>query len=71
MEHVLYGAPGSGASIAEAALCEAGLAYDYRRVDMEHAAQRAPDYAAVNPHRKVASAAGPSAEAQVPAWSTR
>lgn len=53
MSWIIYGDRGSGAFCAEAALAEAGTAYDFREVSLERNEQLKPDYLAINPAGKI------------------
>ena len=53
MAFVLYGDKGSGAFSVEAALAEAGAAYEFHTVSLKDNAQRAPDYLAISPSGKM------------------
>jgi glutathione S-transferase len=53
MGYILYGAKGSGAFCVEAALAEAGVAVEYRAIDLENDEQRSEDFRALNPSGKV------------------
>jgi len=53
MKYIIYGAPGSGSGIVEAACAEIGVEYEVRDLDARNDQHRAEPYAAVNPHRKM------------------
>ncbi len=53
MAYIIYGAPGSGSGIVEAACAEIGADYELRDLDARNDAQRREAYAVVNPHRKM------------------
>jgi glutathione S-transferase len=53
MKYILYGAPGSGSGIIEAACAEIGVAYEVRDLDARNGEHRGDAYAAINPHRKM------------------
>ena len=53
MSFVLYGDRGSGAFSVEAALAEAGAAYEFRTVSLKDNAQRAPEFLSLNPSGKM------------------
>ena len=53
MTYVIYGAPGSGSGIVEAACAEIGVDYEVRDLDAQNNAHRNDAYAAINPHRKM------------------
>ncbi len=53
MRYVLWGAPGSGCGIIEAALAELGVDADVRDLDARNDEHRGAAYAAKNPHRKM------------------
>ncbi|GAB5545365.1 MAG: glutathione S-transferase [Sandaracinaceae bacterium] len=53
MTYVIYGAPGSGSGIVEAACAELGVEYEVRDLDARNDAHREAGYAALNPHRKM------------------
>jgi len=50
---ILYGDRGSGAFSVEAALAEAGAAYEFRTISLKHNEQRAPEFLAINPSGKM------------------
>lgn len=62
MTYTLYGCRRSGSLTVELALSEIGLEYELRNVDLESDAQRDPDYAAVNPQRKIPTLQTPAGE---------
>ncbi|MGF1509000.1 MAG: glutathione S-transferase family protein [Myxococcota bacterium] len=62
MPYLLYGARGSGSSIVEGALMEAGADYGFHSIDLASQAQRSDAYASVNPHCKVPTLVGPDGE---------
>ena len=53
MKYVLYGDRGSGAFSVEAALAEAGAAYEFRTISLKNNEQRAPEFLAINPSGKM------------------
>jgi GST-like protein len=53
VRYVIYGAPGSGSGIVEAACAEIGVEYEVRDLDARNDEHRGEAYAAVNPHRKM------------------
>lgn len=53
MRYVLWGAPGSGSGIIEAALAELGVDADVRDLDARNDEHRGAAYAKKNPHRKM------------------
>jgi glutathione S-transferase len=53
MKYVIYGAPGSGSGIVEAACAEIGVDYEVRDLDARNGEHRGDGYAALNPHRKM------------------
>jgi GST-like protein len=53
MTYIIYGAPGSGSGIIEAACAEIGVDYEVRDLDARNDEHRGEAYAAVNPHRKM------------------
>ncbi len=53
MTYVIYGAPGTGSGIIEAACAELGVGYEARDLDARNDEHRGAGYAAVNPHRKM------------------
>lgn len=53
MSYIIYGAPGSGSGIVEAACAELGVEYEVRDLDARNDEHRGEAYAAVNPHRKM------------------
>ena len=53
MTYLIYGAPGSGSGIVEAACAEIGADYEVRDLDAESDEHRRETYAVVNPHRKM------------------
>lgn len=53
MTYIIYGAPGSGSGIVEAACAEIGVPYVVRDLDARNDEHRASAYAAINPHRKM------------------
>lgn len=62
MDYTLYGEPGSGAFCVEAALAEAGAAYEFENIDMSKDEQRSPEFRAINPSGKVPALKLPSGE---------
>ena len=53
MTYVIYGAPGSGSGIVEAACAELGVHYELRDLDARNGEHRGDAYARLNPHRKM------------------
>jgi glutathione S-transferase len=53
MTYIVYGAPGSGSGIVEAACAEIGVEYEVRDLDAKNEEHRGEGYAAINPHRKM------------------
>ena len=53
MTYTIYGAPGSGSGIVEAACAELGVDYEPRDLDARNGEHLGRAYAAVNPHRKM------------------
>jgi GST-like protein len=53
MRYIIWGAPGSGSGIVEAACAELGVDYEARDLDAGHGEHRGEAYGALNPHRKV------------------
>jgi len=53
MTYIIYGAPGSGSGIVEAACAEIGVGYEVRDLDARNNEHRNEAFAAVNPHRKM------------------
>jgi GST-like protein len=53
MRYVIWGAPGSGSGIVEAACAELGVEYEARDLDARHDEHRGEAYRARNPHRKM------------------
>jgi glutathione S-transferase len=51
--YILYGDLGSGAFSAEAALAEAGVAYNFELVSLEKNEQKQPNFLAINPSGKI------------------
>lgn len=51
--YVIWGAPGSGSGIVEAACAELGLDYEARDLDARNDEHRGEAYRALNPHRKM------------------
>ncbi len=49
----LYGDLGSGSCAVEMTLAELGVAYSFRQIDLQSNSQRNPEYASLNPQRKV------------------
>jgi len=62
MTYVLYGENGSGAFSIEAALAEAGAAYEFVDISLEKDQQRSPEFRAINPSGKVPALKLPSGE---------
>jgi GST-like protein len=50
---IIYGDNGSGAFAAEAALAEAGAAYEFRAVSLKTDEQKKPEFLAINPAGKI------------------
>ncbi|MGF1466702.1 MAG: glutathione S-transferase family protein [Sandaracinaceae bacterium] len=63
MTYVIYGAPGSGSGIVEAACAELGVGYEIRDLDARNDEHRGDAYAAINPQRKM-----PAVEAGGEVW---
>lgn len=53
MSYVIYGAPGSGSGIVEAACAEIGVDYVVRDLDARKGEHRGDAYARINPQRKL------------------
>jgi len=53
MRYVIWGAPGSGSGIVEAACAELGVDYEARDLDARNDEHRGEAYGALNPHRKM------------------
>ena len=53
MKYIIYGAPGSGSGIVEAACAEIGVEYEVRDLDARNDEHRGEAYSAINPHRKM------------------
>ena len=53
MKYTIYGAPGSGSGIVEAACAEIGVEYEVRDLDAKNDEHLGEAYAAINPHRKM------------------
>ncbi|MCA9608463.1 MAG: glutathione S-transferase N-terminal domain-containing protein, partial [Myxococcales bacterium] len=53
MGYVLWGAPGSGSGIIEAALAELGVDHEIRDLDARNGEHRGEAYRAINPHQKM------------------
>ena len=53
MRYTIYGAPGSGSGIVEAACAEIGVEYEVRDLDARNDEHRREAYSAINPHRKM------------------
>jgi glutathione S-transferase len=53
MSYIIYGAPGSGSGIIEAACAEIGVEYEVHDLDARNDEHRGDAYAAINPHRKM------------------
>jgi len=53
MRYIIWGAPGSGSGIVEAACAELGVEYEARDLDARHDEHRGEAYGALNPHRKL------------------
>jgi GST-like protein len=53
MRYIIWGAPGSGSGIVEAACAELGVDYEARDLDARNDEHRGESYRALNPHRKM------------------
>jgi len=53
MRYIVWGAPGSGSGIVEAACAELGVDYEARDLDARNDEHRGAAYRALNPHRKM------------------
>ena len=53
MGYAIYGAPGSGSGIVEAACAELGVSYVVKDLDARNNEHRGDAYAGLNPHRKM------------------
>jgi len=53
MRYIIWGAPGSGSGIVEAACAELGVDYEARDLDARNEEHRGETYGALNPHRKM------------------
>lgn len=53
MRYIIWGAPGSGSGIVEAACAELGVSYEVRDLDARNDEHRGEAYGALNPHRKM------------------
>lgn len=53
MTYTIYGAPGTGSGIIEAACAELGLDYDARDIDARNGEHMGEAYRRLNPHRKM------------------
>jgi GST-like protein len=53
VKYIIYGAPGSGSGIVEAACAEIGVEYEARDLDARNDEHRRDAYAAINPQRKM------------------
>jgi glutathione S-transferase len=53
MKYIIYGAPGSGSGIVEAACAEIGVEYEVRDLDARNNEHRREAYSAINPYRKM------------------
>jgi len=62
MKYILYGDKGSGAFCVEAALAEAGAAYEFKTISLEKNEQRGPVYLAINPSGKMPALKLPTGE---------
>jgi glutathione S-transferase len=62
MSYIIYGDRSSGAFSTEAALAEAGVAYEFRRVSLRENAQREPDFLKLNPSGKMPALVLPGGE---------
>ncbi len=62
MKYILYGENGSGAFCVEAALAEAGAAFEFENIDMSKDEQRSPEFRVLNPSGKVPALKLPSGE---------
>ena len=62
MPYILYGDKGSGAFCVEAALAEAGAAYEFKTVSLDKDEQKEPAYLAINPSGKIPALKLPGGE---------
>ena len=62
MSYIVFGDKRSGAFSAEAALAEAGVAYEFRLVSLEKNEQKSPEFLALNPSGKMPALKLPSGE---------
>ena len=62
MTYTLYGEKGSGSCIVEATLEELGADYVTRDIDLGSDEQRGPEYAGINPQRKLPALVTPAGE---------
>lgn len=53
MRYIIWGAPGSGSGIVEAACAELGVDYETRDLDARNSEHRGAAYGALNPYRKM------------------
>jgi GST-like protein len=53
MRYIIWGAPGSGSGIVEAACAELGVDYEARDLDARNDEHRGEAHGALNPHRKL------------------
>ena len=53
MKYTIYGAPGSGSGIVEAACAEIGVPYEARDLDARNGEHLGDTYGAINPHHKM------------------
>jgi GST-like protein len=53
IRYTIWGAPGSGSGIVEAACAELGVDYEWRDLDARSNEHRGAKYGALNPHRKI------------------
>jgi glutathione S-transferase len=51
--YVLYGNPGAGSAAVEAAMAEAGIAYDFRVLDRKAGEHLGAEYSRINPRQQV------------------
>ncbi len=62
MTYILYGDKGSGAFCVEAALAEAGAAYEFQTISLDKNEQKSPAFLAINPSGKLPALRLPSGE---------
>jgi GST-like protein len=62
MSYIVFGDKRSGAFSAEAALAEAGVAYEFHLVSLEKNEQKSPEFLALNPSGKMPALKLPSGE---------